>query len=72
MLSPSLVFLFSAAWAFALEPAPADLAVLRSAAKANFLSHAQGAPTVDSAARLPAAGDASLEELRLVLQSARE
>lgn len=72
MLTPSLVLIFSSASVFALEPAPADLAVLLSAAKANFLSHAQGAPTADSAARLPAAGDASLEELRLVLQSARE
>lgn len=72
MIAPSLVLLLAAA-AFCLEPAaPADLAALRAAAKANFLSHAQGSPMVDSAARLPAAGDAALEELRVVLQSARE
>jgi len=72
MIAPSFVLLLSAA-AFCLEPAaPADLAALRAAAKANFLSHAQGSPMVDSAARLPAAGDAGLEELRVVLQSARE
>jgi hypothetical protein len=73
MIFPSLVFLLSAVSAFCVEPAPsADLTALRTAAKANFLAHDQGAPTVDSAARLPAAGEANLEELRLVLQSARE
>lgn len=73
MTVPSLILLLSAASAFCLEPAaPADLSTLRAAAKANFLSHDQGAPMVDSAARLPAAGDAGLEELRVVLQSARE
>jgi len=59
MIAPSLVFLLAAVPAFCVEPAPsADLAALRAAAKANFLAHAQGDPTVDSAARLPAAGDA--------------
>jgi hypothetical protein len=73
MITPSFVLLFSAVSALCAEPAsPADLAAARAAAKANFLSHAQGAPTVDSAARLPAEGDASLVELRAVLQSARE
>lgn len=58
--------------AFAGPAAPPDLGALRAAVKANFLSHAPGSPMVDAAAPLPASGDATLEEFRLVLQSARE
>lgn len=72
MIATPLVVL-TAISAFCLAPAsPEDLGKLRAAAKANFMTHAAGSPTVDSAARLPAGGDASLSELRTLLQSARE
>jgi len=71
MIVNSLV-LITAVSAFCLGPSPEELVKLRAAAKANFMAHAAGSPTVDSAARLPAAGDAKIEELRLLLQSARE
>lgn len=72
MIATPLVVL-TAVSAFCLAPAsPEALAKLRAAAKANFAAHAVGSPTVESAARLPNAGGAELEELRGILQSARE
>ncbi|MBI2788826.1 MAG: hypothetical protein HYX59_09105 [Elusimicrobia bacterium] len=72
MIATPLV-LIAAVSAFCLAPSsPEELVRLRAAAKANFTAHAPGSPMVDSAAPLPAAGDAKIEELRLLLQSARE
>ena len=72
MITTHLVFI-TAISAFCLAPsAPEDLVKLRAATKANFMTHAAGSPTVDSAARLPAAGGEDLAELRALLQSARE
>lgn len=63
--------LMTAVSAFSQAPSP-DLGALRAAAKANFIAHVAGSPTVDSAARLPAGGDGNLAELRMLLESARE
>lgn len=72
MIATPLV-LIAAVSAYCLGPSsPEDLGKPRAAAKANFIAHAVGSPTVDSAARLPSAGGADLEELRGILQSARE
>lgn len=67
MIVTSLVFM-TAVSALSADPSPEP----RAAAKANFMTHSAGAPTVDAAAQLPAEGDATLAELRILLQSARE
>lgn len=71
MTATALVVL-TAVSAFGLGPSPEDLGKPRAAAKAHFLAHAPGSPTIESAASLPAAGAAELADLRMILQSARE
>lgn len=72
MIADSIAVL-TALSALCLAQSPqGDLGGVRAAAKAEFMKHASGSPTVDFAARLPAEGDANLAELRSVLQSARE